>query len=78
MLKCSLFISIQICVQLGSSFQINLLKDLDLKPCAIHLKYQINIANKLSVYMTVRSVSGNTGIFSHLILTLISEDISIY
>ena len=34
-------------------------------------------ANKLSVYKTVCSVSRNKGIFSHLVLTLILEDISI-
>lgn len=34
-------------------------------------------ANKLSVYKTVCSVSRNKGIFSHLFLTLILEDISI-
>lgn len=39
MLMCSLFISIQICVPLGSSFQIDLLSDLDIKPYAVHLKY---------------------------------------
>lgn len=63
MLRFSLSISIQIRVQLGSSFQIDLFKDLDLKPYAILSKYQINMANQLLVYNTVCSVSRHKGIF---------------
>lgn len=77
MLMCSLFISIQICVPLSSSFQIDLLRDLDIKPYAVHLKYQIKIANKLSVYMTVCSVFQETKEFFFSLNSLIIEDISI-
>ena len=43
MLRCSLSISIQMCVQLNSSLPIDLFIGLELRPYAVFSKYQINM-----------------------------------
>lgn len=77
MLRCSLSISISNVCSVKLIFTNWLVHWFRAKTLCCLFKVSDKYANKLSVYKTVCSISRNKGIFSHLVLTLILEDIYI-